>query len=193
DISCDGSFTDVEWSEDSKNVAFVSSSRDHKQAKFRIADAATGAVRDVMEEISPTQYESGWSSSVNWRYLSASNEIIWFSERGGWGHLYLFDAASGRLKNQITTGDWVVLEILNVDPKSRTIYFLAGGRERGRNPYFQHFYSVNFDGKNLKLLTPDDGYHQISLSPDGKYFTDNFSKQDVPATVVLRDMSGKLV
>ncbi|HEX8736580.1 MAG TPA: DPP IV N-terminal domain-containing protein, partial [Pyrinomonadaceae bacterium] len=141
DISCDGGFTDVEWSDDAKTLAFVSSTRDHKQAKFRVADATTGAIREVFEETSPTQFESGWSS-VNWRYLPASNEVLWFSERDGWGHLYLYDLTTGKVKNQVTTGDFVVTEIEKVDEQSRTIYFLAGGREQGRNPYYSHFYSV---------------------------------------------------
>ncbi|HLM02010.1 MAG TPA: prolyl oligopeptidase family serine peptidase, partial [Pyrinomonadaceae bacterium] len=83
--------------------------------------------------------------------------------------------------------------MLKVDEQSRTIYFLAGGRERGRNPYFIHFYKVGFDGKNLQLLTPEDGYHSISLSPSGRYFIDSYSKQDVAPQIVLRDFDGKLV
>jgi dipeptidyl aminopeptidase/acylaminoacyl peptidase len=192
DISCNGDFTDVEWSADAKNLAFASSSRDHKKANLRIADATTGEVRDVLEEISPTQFESG-TSTVNWRYLPASNEIIWFSERDGWGHLYLYDLTTGKLKNQITSGDWTVTQLLKVDARNRKLYFLAGGREKGRDPYFSHFYSVNFDGKNLALLTPEDGNHQITFSPAENYFIDNFSKPDIPAVSVLRDLSGKLI
>lgn len=191
DISCDGSFTDTEWTSDSSKLAFVSSTRDHKQANLRIADAETGAVKDIYEERVKTQYESG-QGSVNWRYLSASNEFIWYSEKDDWGHLYLF-GADGRLKNQITKGNFVVSTIENVDERNRVIYFNANGREQGRDPYFSHFYRVDFDGKNLKLLTPEDGNHQITLSPDGKYFVDNFSKPDVPSVSVLRDLSGKLV
>lgn len=193
DISCNGGdFTDVEWSADSASLAFVSSTRDHKKANLRVANPATGDVREVLEEVSPTQYESGWST-VNWRYLPASNEVIWFSEKSGWGHLYLHDAANGRLKNQITSGDFVVREILKIDDKTRTIYFVAGGREAGRNPYFAHFYSVGFDGKNLKLLTTDDGHHSISLSPSGRFFIDTYSKPDAAPVSVLRDMTGKTV
>lgn len=191
DITCNGGdFSDTEWSADSKTLAFVSSSRDHKKANLRVVDSATGTVREVLEEVSPTQYESGWSTA-NWRYLPASNEFIWFSEKSGWGHLYLHDAATGRLKNQITTGDFVVLEILKVDERNRRIYFLAGGREAGRNPYFAHFYSVGFDGKNATLLTPDDGHHSISLSPNGRYFLDSYSKPDTPPVTVVRDLTGK--
>ncbi|MDQ3322583.1 MAG: S9 family peptidase, partial [Acidobacteriota bacterium] len=192
DISCGGDFTDVEWSGDARNLAFVSSTRDHKRANFRVADAATGAIREVMEETSPTQFESG-TSTVNWRYLPASNEIIWFSERDNWGHLYLYDLTTGKLKNRITSGDWIVTQVLKVDEKNRTIYFLAGGRETGRDPYFAHFYKIGFDGKNLQLLTPEDGNHQIALSPSGNYFIDTYSKPDVPQTVVLRDLNGKLI
>ncbi|MET0752329.1 MAG: DPP IV N-terminal domain-containing protein [Pyrinomonadaceae bacterium] len=192
DISCDGSFTDVAWNDDASQLAFVSNSRDHKQAKFRVADAATGAIREVMEETSPTQFESGWSS-VNWRYLPASNEIIWFSERDGSGHLYLYDLTTGKLKNQITTGDFVVTEVQSVDEKNRVIYFLAGGREKGQNPYFSHLYKVGFDGKNLTSLTPEEGNHTIMWSPSEKYFVDAYSKQDVAPVVVLRDASGKIV
>jgi dipeptidyl-peptidase-4 len=192
DISCDGGWTDVEWSDDSKEVAFVSTSRDHKKANLRVADAMTGAVRDIYEETSPTQFESG-QGGVNWRYLPATNEFIWYTERDGWGHLYLYDLKTGRLKNQITSGDWVVTQIAKVDEKNRVIYFNAGGREKGEDPYFSHFYSVGFDGKNLKSLTPESGNHQVVVSNDGKYLVDTYSKPDVPQTVVLRDTNGKVI
>ena len=192
DISCDGGFTDNEWSADSTKLAFVSSSRDHKQANLRVADAATGEVKNIFEEKVATQYESG-QGTVNWRYLPASNEFIWYSEKDDWGHLYLYDLNTGQLKNQITKGNFVVTQLVKVDEKNRVLYFNANGREAGRDPYFSHFYSVGFDGKNLSLLTPEDGNHQVSFSPDGKYLVDNYSKPDVAPVAVLRDMSGKLI
>ncbi len=191
DIACDGSFGDNEWSNDSSRLAFISSSRDHKSAKLRLADAASGEVKDVMEEKVATQYESG-QGSANWRYLSKSNEFIWYSERDDWGHLYLYDGG-GKLKNQITTGNFVVTRMLSVDEANRVIYFEANGREAGRDPYFSHFYRIDFDGKNLKLLTPEVGNHQVSLSPDGKYFVDNYSQPDAAPIAKLRDNTGKLI
>ena len=173
DISCDGGFTDVEWSADATKLAFVSTSRDHKQANLRVADAATGAIKDIFEEKVATQYESG-QGSVNWRFLPASNEFLWYSEKDGWGHLYLYDLTTGKLKNQITKGDWVVTQLIKVDDKNRVLYFNANGREQGEDPYFTHFYRVDFDGKNLKLLTPEAGNHQLAISDDDKYFVDNF-------------------
>jgi hypothetical protein len=104
-IACRGAeWSDVYWSPDSSHLAFVSTSRDHRVEKLYETDAATGAVREVLSEEVPTFFESG-NGAVNWRYLPASNEIIWFSEKANWGQLYLYDLKTGALKNQITTGD----------------------------------------------------------------------------------------
>jgi dipeptidyl-peptidase-4 len=192
DVRCSRDLTDVQWSPDASSLVFVSSSRDHKQATLRVANAFTGDVRDVLEEKVATQYESGWRRS-NWQYLASSNEVIWFSERSNWGHLYLYNFATGQLKNQITSGDWVVTELVWVDEKERVAYFLATGKEPGENPYFRHFYRIDLDGKKLKLLTPEDGDHTIALAPSGKYFTDSHSTLDSPPVTVLRDQSGKLL
>lgn len=192
-IACKGSeWADVEWSQDANHLAFVSTSRDHKLEQLRIADAATGAVRDVLEETVSTFFESG-DGRVNWRYLPASNEVIWFSERDNWGHLYLYDLETGRLKHQITAGEWSVSQLLSVDEKNRTLCFLAVGREKGRDPYFSQFYRIGFDGNNLALLTPEDGSHSVWVSPSGHFFVDSYSKPDIPPVAVLRDADGKLV
>ncbi len=191
DISSSGTFDDVDWNPNDDELAFVSTSRDHKVEKFRIADANTGAVREVFEETVPTQYESG-QGAINWRYLTKTNEIIWYSERDNWGHLYMYDSRTGKLKNQITKGEFVVTKLLKVDEKKRQMYFLATGRE-AVNPYFVQFYRIDFNGKNLKLLTPETGNHSITFSPSKKYFIDSYSQPDVPAVIVLRNLNGKLI
>jgi dipeptidyl aminopeptidase/acylaminoacyl peptidase len=192
DISCSGSeFGDVEWSSDASQLAFVSTTRDHKQETFYVANAATGAIREVFEETVTTQFESG-QGAVNWRFLPKTNEVIWYSERDDWGHLYLYDAATGKVKNQVTKGDWAISRLLKVDEKKRVVYFLAGGREPG-NPYFSHLYKASLDGKNLALLTQEDGNHLVTWSPSGKYFIDSYSKQNVPPIILLRDLKGKLI
>jgi len=192
-VACRGTeFTDVQWSPDATRLAFLSTSRDHKHEQLRVADAATGAIRDVLEESVPTEFESGYDFP-NWRYLPASNEILWFSERDNWGHLYLYDLQTGKLKNQITTGEGNVAQVLRVDEKNRMLYFLGVGWEKGRDPYFVHLYRIGFDGNNLALLTPEDATHEITLSPSGRYFVDSYSKPDVPPVAVLRDSNGKLL
>ena len=191
DISSSGTFDDNSWNEDGTKLAFVSTSRDHKIEKVRIADAATGEVKEIFEEKVPTQYESGWGS-INWRYLAKTNELIWFSERDNYGHLYLYDAATGALKNQITKGDFVVTQLLKVDEKARMLYFIADGRE-AENPYFSQLCKIGFDGKHFAVLTPEAGNHNISLSPAGDYFIDSYSKPDVAPVTVLRNLDGKLI
>ena len=192
DVACHGTtWDDVEFSPDDAHLAFVSTSRDHKQEWLRVADTATGEVREVMGETTPKFYESG-NGKVNWHYLPASNEILWFSERDNWGQLYLYDLATGKLKNQITHGDGNVTQVLRVDEKTRTIYFLGVGKEADRDPYFQHLYSVHFDGATQTLLTPENADHNIKLSPDGRYFVDSYSTVTQPQITVVRDSEGKL-
>ena len=186
-----GEFLDVRWSQNSDQLAFVSSSRDHKEAKLRLADPETGDVRDVMEEEQDTYFESGDGFS-NWHYLSATDEIIWFSERDNWGHLYLYDVNTGLIKNKITEGEWAVQQVRHVDRENRKIFFTAGGRETG-DPYYIHYYSVNLDGSELKLLTPEDANHVVNFSPNYTYFVDSYSTPVDPPISVLRDIDGNLV
>ena len=193
DIACKGTaWDDVQWSADGGSLAFVSTSRDHRQEWLRITDAETGAVREVMSETAPKFFESG-NGKVNWKYLPQSNEFLWFSERDNWGQLYLYDLTTGKLKNQITRGEGNVTQVLNVDEKMRTIYFLAVGKESGRDPYFSHFYSVGFDGSNMRLLTPEDADHSVTLAPDGRHFVDVYSTPTEPETALLRDSGGNFV
>jgi len=193
DLSCrGGEWGDVQWSPDGSTVAFVSTARDHRREQLRVADASTGAIRDVLEEKAETFLESG-NGAINWRYLPGSNEIIWFSERDNWGHLYLFDLKSGREKWPITSGDGNVTQLLRVDDKARMLYFVAVGRERGRDPYFRHLYRVGMDGQNLQLLTPDDGDHEVSMSPSGRCFVDTWSRPDVPPVKQLGDPDGRVI
>ena len=191
-VSCAGTFADVQWSADATQLAFITTSRDHKKAQFRIADAGTGKVRDVLQETVETYYEGG-DDRPNWRYLAASNEVIWFSERENWGHLYLYDARTGQLKNRITSGEGNVTQISHVDEKNRVVYFLGVGKETGRDPYLTHLYRVGLDGKNQTLLTPEDATHVVTMSPSARFFVDSYSKPDVPPVAVLRDNDGKLV
>jgi dipeptidyl aminopeptidase/acylaminoacyl peptidase len=192
DILCGGEWVDVQWHADGNEVAFVSTSRNHQQANLRVANATTGAIREVLEEKAETFLESG-NGRVNWRSLPGSNEAIWFSQKDNWGHLYLHDLQTGKLKHAITSGEGNVTQLLRVDETNRMLYFQGVGRERGRDPYFRHFYRVSMDGKPAQLLTPEDADHDISVSPSGRYFVDNYGKPDVPTVSVLRDESGKVV
>ncbi len=191
----DGSMTDVQWSPGGRRFAFVSVSRDHRTAWLRVADARTGVVRTVIEERTRSFYESAtgpYQNAVNWRYLFGSHEAIWFSQRAGWGNLYLYDTRTGKLKNRITTGAWNVVDLLKVDRRRRLLYLLGVGREAG-NPYFAYLYRVGFDGRHLRLLTPQIANHVVSMSPSGRYFVDTYSTPDTPPVTVLRTGNGRLI
>lgn len=187
-VYCGGTFADVEWSADGRRVAFVSSSRDHKRAQVRMADAVTGSVRDLFEEVEETFFESGG----NWRFLSSSDEILWYSQRDDWGHLYLYDASSGDLERQVTRGSWNVKEVLRVDEDRREVTFVGVGREPG-DPYFEYLYRVGLDDGRVRLLTPDSANHEVSLSPDGRWVVDAASTPVSPPVTVLRDRDGRAV
>jgi dipeptidyl-peptidase-4 len=193
DIACNpGEWTDVAWYPDGSHVAFVSTSRDHKVETFRVADAVTGAVRDVFEEKVATQFESG-AEHENWRVLPASNEIIWFSERDDWGNLYLYDLVSGKLKRQITKGPGNVVTLQRVDEKSRTLWYTCVGKTTGRDPYFKQLCRIDMDGKRFAVLTPENGDHAVELSPTGTYVVDTYAQPNVAPVTVLRDAGGKLI
>lgn len=192
-VACRDGICDVQWYPDGSHLAFISSSRDHKDAWLRVADATTGEVREVLHEQNKTQVGDA-SLAVNlWRVLPATNELIWWSERDNWTQLYLYDLQSGTLKNRITSGEGNVTRLVRIDEKARQIWFTMNGHEPGRDPYFQHLYRVGFDGKGLTLLTPEAANHTVSVSPEGKYFTDTYSTPDRPPVTVLRDGTGKLL
>lgn len=187
----DGRFLDNEWSSDGSKLYFVSSSRNHQVAQLREADPQTGEVRNILKEETDTYYESGYSKE-SWRVLEESNEVIWFSERSNWGHLYLYDLKNGELKRQITKGNWRVLDLEHVDARNRTIYFTGSNREES-DPYYHYLYKINMDGSGLEKLTPEKMNHEITWSESKKYFTDTYSTPDMPAVSVIRNLDGEVV
>ena len=189
-------WADVEWSPDGGMLAFVSVSRDYRTATFRVADPASGQVRTVLSESHPKFFEShaGERGLPNWRLLAETGEFLWFSQRDGWGHLFLYDLASGEMKGRVTGGDWNVLDVQRVDAADRAILFTGVGRETGRDPYLAHLYRVRFDGSGLTLLTPEEANHEISLSPSGAWFVDRASTfQAPPVTTLRRTRDGSVV
>ncbi len=191
-VVCGGEgWSDVYWSPDASQLAFVSSSRDHKDATLRVADATTGKVRTLFSEHQDTWFESG-VESISWRVLWDRGKVLWFSQRDDWGNLYLYDLESGKLERQLTEGPGTVLEVVRVDEDAGTVWFTGGGREDGRDPYFEHLYSVGLDGKGERLLTPENANHSVTFSPSGRYFVDSYSTPTEPPVTVVRDARGGL-
>lgn len=187
----DGTFLDVQWSDDSQQMAFVSSSRDHKIAQLRLADIDNGSVTDVHLEETETHYMAG-QEGENWRVLHERGQFIWYSEQDNWGHLYLHDLESGELIRQLTSGVMLVLEIERIDEESGYVYFRGSNHELG-NPYYAYLYRVSLDGGEPELLTPENAHHLISWDKAGEYFTDIYSTVATPPTAVVRNFDGEVV
>ena len=193
DIACTpGELSDVQWSPGfNAHRLRLHFARSQNRAASRSPTQRPAAFATFSKKKSP-RFTNRATATVIGNICRLSNEFIWFSESGNWGQLYLYDLETGQLKNQITAGDWQRHASTARGRKESCDLFPGRRKEKGRDPYFIHFYRVDFDGKNLKLLTPEDANHEVTLSPSGKYFVDSYSTPDVPPVTVLRDVDGKL-
>ncbi|HZT23377.1 MAG TPA: DPP IV N-terminal domain-containing protein [Verrucomicrobiae bacterium] len=178
------SISDVRWDKDSSRFTFLYNQRGHQVLRVLAVEASTGQVKPIINETTQTFID--YSGKFYCNYLDDTHEIIWMSERDGWNHLYLYDAETGAVKNQITHGEWVVRSVDFVDEQKRQIWFQAGGIVPGQDPYFIQECRVNFDGSGLKILTQGDGTHTVQFSPDRRFFIDTWSRVDLPPVTVLR-------
>jgi dipeptidyl aminopeptidase/acylaminoacyl peptidase len=180
-----------EWSKDNKSVLFEYNQRGSQLYRVMEISAETGEVKILIEESSKT--------FVNYnryfrRSLSNGKEIIWMSERDNWNHLYLYDRNTGKVKNQITKGEWYVRDVVNVDENRREIIFSANGMVPNEDPYLVRYYRIGFDGTGLTCLTPEEGMHQAWFSGDKKYLVDGYSTVNTaPVTVLRNAIDGKII
>jgi dipeptidyl aminopeptidase/acylaminoacyl peptidase len=206
--------TQLAWRRDSRAVTFEYNQRGHQLYRVEEIDATTGRTRTLIEEAQKTFVEY---SGKKYRYdVADGKEIIWASERDGWNHLYLYDGATGQVKNQITKGNWVVRSVNYVDEAKRQIWFQASGMHAGKDPYLLQYYRVNFDGTGLTAFTSEDGTHTVygwptaaAAPPDpaetilaaqatqnrspGEFYVDSWQRVDSPPQSVLKRMSDQSV
>ncbi len=186
------SISEVRWSPDSRQFGFLYNQRGHQVLRIVGVDAESGAARAIVDEKSETFID--YAGKRFSHYLDETDEIVWMSERDGWNHLYLYDARAGHVKNQVTSGPWVVRNVESVDDEKRQIWFYAGGIRKKQDPYYRHLCRVNFDGTGLVVLTEGDGTHDVTFSPDRCYFLDRWSRVDQPPVTELRSAEdGRLV
>lgn len=190
----DSIWVTVKWSARSDRLYFTHGTRGSKRIQLMVADVADGAARMLVKDTSRTYVELNLDirAKPNWAVANDGADIIWFSERDGWAHLYRFDG-DGNLKHQITSGPWTVGTILFVDDAQDRIYFTGRGREPGRNPALQEFYAVNFDGSGFRRLGGEHADHTVHVTPSGRYFVDVMSRVDRPPASVVRARDGTVV
>ncbi len=180
--------TRLQWRKNSSALTFEYNQRGHQVYRVIEIDAATGKARAVISEEAKTFF--CYSGKKFRRDIGDGKEVIWMSERDGWNHLYLYDGATGAVKNQITKGPWPVRAVVQVDEDERQVWFSASGMYPGKDPYFVHYYRINFDGSGLTALTTTDANHSVSLSPDLKYYVDVYSRVDAAPVAELRQGGG---
>jgi len=187
------------WWKDSRAFTFEYNQRGHQVYRVIEVDAQTGKARALIDEQSKTfiyynQLGPGLSAGRIYRHdVNDGKEIIWASERDGWEHLYLYDGVTGKVENQITKGEWIVRNVDRVDDDKRQIWFEAGGMNPGEDPYFTHYYRINFDGTGLTKFTDANGNHSVAFSTDRKYYVDTWSRVDLPPVSQLRTTEDRKV
>ena len=174
------------WREDSRAFTFEFNQRGHQRYVIGEVNAADGSIRHLVDEQTKTfiYYYN------NYRYdLDDGKELLWISERDGWRHLYLIDGTSGQVKRQVTKGEWVLRQVDYVDETNRVVYFTASGFNKGEDPYNLHYCRINLDGTGFTDMTPENGNHRVTFSADRSYFTDVYSRPDLPPVSQLKRTS----
>jgi len=196
------------WSADHRHCFYLATSFGQRDSALVKVDVETGTAHSVISESSSSNlnFNAFIYNIANVRILTASQEAIWWSERDGWGHLYLYDIATGQLRRRLTSGPWLVRDIIRVDEKRRELFFTASGREPNQDPYYRHLYRVSLEGGEPIDLTPEDAEHAFEarltgfaaaflggqvddgqkISPSGRYMIDTYTTVDQPPLTVLR-------
>ncbi len=179
----------LRWREDGKSFTYEKVDRGHQRFRLIEVNAETGASRALIDEQTETFVWTTHNEDLGVRkitWLDKADELIFASEKDGWNHLYLVDAITGDVKNQVTKGNWVVRGIDRIDEEKRQVWFRAGGLNAQQDPYLIHHCRVNFDGTGLVDLTPGDGQHRIQYSSSKAYYVDTYSRIDLPPVHELR-------
>lgn len=177
------------WSPDSRYVTMEYNQRGHKLYQLLAMDAESGKLTTLVEERS----DKFVNYNRLWRHWLSDGRLLWVSERDNWNHLYLYgpkvakkskkqgakaNSFEGWGEAQITSGSWCVREVLHVDEEAQLIYFTASGYHADEDPYNIHYFTVHFDGTDMRELTPEPGNHRAQFSYDHKYLVDTYSSPD---------------
>ncbi len=182
----------IRWRKDGRHFTYEKIDRGHQRFGLIEVDSHTGDSRNLIDEKTNTFIWTAHREALNVgtvTWLDSDNEIIYVTERDGWRHLDLIDANTGKLKNVITPGSYVVRGVDQIDEDKRQVWFRASGKNPGEDPYLIHYYRVNFDGTGLIALTEGNGSHTAQYSPDRRFLIDSFSRIDMPPAHTLRRVS----
>ncbi len=179
---------DIHWQDTtSESLRFVRRDRLQRNLELCEIELKTGAIKPLLAE----SVENAFLETQSVRYVKHGGDFLWFSERSGWGHYYLYDNA-GKLKNAVTSGPWRASQIVDVDPDKAVVWVRGNAKEEGENPYYRHLYCFGLDGKYIGPCDPGNADHSTSLSPSKKFMVDVASRTDMQPKVLLLEEGGKL-
>lgn len=173
------------WLGDNNRFFVTRSSRDLHRIDICSYTIGQDSIRPIIEERMNTYQEVRPLATIG-----DGKELIQWSERDGWAHLYLYDG-EGNLKNRITRGPWHVDQIVKVDEAKRVVYFLANGKDKDENPYYEHLYRVGLDGSGLQQVTPGDYFHTVSMDDNAAFVVNNYSRVNTIPRTDLMDSNGR--
>lgn len=182
----------IKWSKNSDFFTFDFNKRGHQQFIVYAGDLQSGIVRPLVKEESPTfiQYYKLYQY-----WCKDTAELLWISDRDGWRHLYLYDIPSGKVKKQLTKGEWIVKNVVNVDEKKGRVIFIGCGMDKDEDPYLEKYYALDMNNGKITALTPEYAQHNIIFSNDYQYAFDTYSRVDLAPTIAVRSVedAGKVV
>jgi dipeptidyl aminopeptidase/acylaminoacyl peptidase len=182
----------IRWNKNSDFFTFEFNKRGHQQYIVYTGDVHSGTLRQAVKEESATFV---YYQALYRYWFKESDELLWISERDGWRHIYLYDVLAGKVKQQLTKGEWVVKTVVRVDEKNRRILFKACGMDRNEDPYLEKYYTLDMNNGKITPLTPENAHHNVTFSPDYRYMLDLYSRVDLPPALVIRSVEdgGKIV
>ena len=178
----------VHWTTGSDKLRLVRRDRPQRNLELIEVNLANGATKSLISE----SVENANLEPTQVRYVKTGGDMVWWSEKTGWGHYYLYDH-NGTYKKPLTEGPWRADQITDIDTIAGVVFVSGVGREPGENVYYRHTYRVNGDGTGFALVDPGNSNHTTTLSPSKKYLVDNFSRLEQAPKAVLRDATGKPV
>lgn len=174
---------------ESEKLFLTRLNRTNDTINISVVNTSTGELKELFTEANyPYFYDTQLA------ILNEGEELIWFSERTGWGQLYLYDGNTGALKNKITnSGHFITGRMTQIDTVGRKVYFEGRGREESIDPYYALMYKANFDGSGFKPISIENGNHAMSMSKSSKFYVDNNGAPDIEPTSVLKDNNGNVI
>lgn len=177
-------------SKDSKRIYFERRNRHFNEQEICVADVETGKSKVLIHEVDKPFMDYKMAAV---HILNDGKDILYRSERSGWGHYYLYDG-EGNLKRQVTSGSWVAGPMVEIDTARRDIYFYGLGKEEGIDPYYYVLYRVNLDRpESIRRLTDENATHSVNFSKSFRYFVDTYGRVDLVPEIFLRDAEGRKI